>query len=85
MLFLYLPHSKCKYRLSTGMPQQKKERAPQPEPKPLTFYVSTWGGDASTFGIYDLMELYGGGARNFGLGKVMSAGVLCWQQEQKST
>lgn len=50
-----------------------------PAPKPITFYVSTWGGDAlGMFGIYDLMRITREicPIHTFGLGKVMSAGVL---------
>ena len=47
--------------------------------KPIDFYISTWGGDAlGMFAVYDLMrvirEEYD--INTFGLGKVMSAGVL---------
>ena len=64
-----------------GVPEDLKEGAkpPQPEPKPITFYVSTWGGDAlGMFGIYDLMRIVREECpiETFGLGKVMSAGVL---------
>ena len=55
------------------------EEPPKPEPKPITFYVSTWGGDAlGMFGIYDLMRIVREECpiETFGLGKVMSAGVL---------
>ena len=48
-------------------------------PKPINFYVSTWGGDAlGMFGIYDLMRVTRETCpiHTFGLGKVMSAGVL---------
>jgi ATP-dependent Clp protease protease subunit len=48
-------------------------------PKPITFYVSTWGGDAlGMFGIYDLMRMVRQECpiQTHGLGKVMSAGVL---------
>ena len=51
----------------------------EPEPKPITFYVSTWGGDAlGMLGIYDLMRIVRQECpiETFGLGKVMSAGVL---------
>ena len=51
----------------------------EPEVKPITFYVSTWGGDAlGMFGIYDLMRIVREECpiHTFGLGKVMSAGVL---------
>ncbi|QDP51501.1 MAG: putative capsid assembly protease C [Prokaryotic dsDNA virus sp.] len=55
-----------------------EEGEPLP-PDPINFYISTWGGDAlSMFAIYDLMRfmreecpIY-----TFGIGKVMSAGVL---------
>ena len=49
------------------------------KPKPVTFYVSTWGGDAlGMFGIYDLMRMVREDCpiHTHGLGKVMSAGVL---------
>ena len=68
----------------TDFPPPEEEEA-KPE-KPITFYVSTWGGDAlGMFGIYDLMRTVREECpiETFGLGKVMSAGVLFWQQEQK--
>ncbi len=62
------------------MPELKEgEEPPKPEPKPITFYVSTWGGDAlGMFGIYDLMRIVREECpiETFGLGKVMSAAVL---------
>ena len=68
-------------------PTEEGEEPPKPEPKPITFYVSTWGGDAlGMFGIYDLMRIVREecAIETFGLGKVMSAGVLLpWQQAQK--
>ena len=51
----------------------------EPKVKPITFYVSTWGGDAlGMFGIYDLMRMVREDCpiHTHGLGKVMSAGVL---------
>ena len=48
-------------------------------PKPINFYISTWGGDAlSMFAIYDLMRMLREECpiHTFGIGKVMSAGVL---------
>lgn len=48
-------------------------------PKPINFYISTWGGDAlSMFAIYDLMRMMRKECpiHTFGMGKVMSAGVL---------
>ncbi len=51
----------------------------EPVVKPITFYVSTWGGDAlGMFGIYDLMRMVREECpiHTHGLGKVMSAGVL---------
>ena len=48
-------------------------------PKPINFYISTWGGDAlSMFAIYDLMRMMREECpiHTFGIGKVMSAGVL---------
>ena len=51
----------------------------EPKVKPITFYVSTWGGDAlGMFGIYDLMRMVREECpiHTHGLGKVMSAGVL---------
>lgn len=53
-----------------------KESAP---PEPIKFYISTWGGDIlGMFGIYDLMRHVRQDCEieTFGLGKVMSAGVL---------
>ena len=47
--------------------------------KPIEFYISTWGGDAlGMFAIYDLMRLIKKeyDINTFGLGKVMSAGIL---------
>tara|TARA_R110002020_G_scaffold59612_1_gene162391 strand:- start:1355 stop:1990 length:636 start_codon:yes stop_codon:yes gene_type:complete len=46
---------------------------------PVDFYISTWGGDAlGMFAIYDLMRLMREDCPIFtyGIGKVMSAGVL---------
>ena len=47
--------------------------------KPIDFYVSTWGGDAlGMFAIYDAMRMVREDCviNTFGMGKVMSAGVL---------
>tara|TARA_R110000824_G_scaffold322689_5_gene509650 strand:+ start:700 stop:1344 length:645 start_codon:yes stop_codon:yes gene_type:complete len=47
--------------------------------KPIDFYISTWGGDAlGMFAIYDLMRMIREDCQinTFGIGKVMSAGVL---------
>ena len=47
--------------------------------KPIDFYISTWGGDArGMFAIYDIMRTVRETCdiRTYGLGKVMSAGVL---------
>tara|TARA_B100000242_G_C42928418_1_gene430576 strand:- start:66 stop:734 length:669 start_codon:yes stop_codon:yes gene_type:complete len=79
--FLYLKHTaNVNTDFPLGMPESKEwEEPPKPEPKPITFYVSTWGGDAlGMFGIYDLMRIVREECdiETFGLGKVMSAGVL---------
>ena len=79
--FLYLKHTaNVNTDFPLGMPpDRRRRRAPKPEPKPITFYVSTWGGDAlGMFGIYDLMRTVREecAIETFGLGKVMSAGVL---------
>ena len=47
--------------------------------KPINFYISTWGGDIlGLFAIYDLMRMIRElcDIETFGVGKVMSAGVL---------
>jgi len=47
--------------------------------KPIDFYISTWGGDArGMFAIYDTMRMVREDCdiKTYGLGKVMSAGVL---------
>lgn len=47
--------------------------------QPIEFYISTWGGDAlGMFAIYDLMRMMRSDCdiHTFGIGKVMSAGVL---------
>ena len=47
--------------------------------RPIEFYISTWGGDAlGMFAIYDLMRMVREECQinTFGIGKVMSAGVL---------
>ena len=63
-----------------GIPKTEEgEEPPKPEPKPITFYISTWGGDAlGMFGIYDLIRSIREECDvvTYGLGKVMSAGVL---------
>ena len=79
--FLYLKHTaNVNTDFPLGMPSTEEgEEPPKPEPKPITFYVSTWGGDAlGMFGIYDLMRIVREecAIETFGLGKVMSAGVL---------
>ena len=79
--FLYLKHTaNVNTDFPLGMPPTEEgEEPPKPEPKPITFYVSTWGGDAlGMFGIYDLMRTVREecSIETFGLGKVMSAGVL---------
>lgn len=46
---------------------------------PVKFYISTWGGDAlGMFAIYDIMRMMRDECpiQTFGIGKVMSAGVL---------
>ena len=66
---LYLQHTS-----KITIPGEEK-----PVIKPITFYVSTWGGDAlGMFGIYDLMRMVREECpiHTHGLGKVMSAGVL---------
>jgi len=78
---LYLKHTaNINTDFPLGMPElEEGEEPPKPEPKPITFYVSTWGGDAlGMFGIYDLMRIVREecAIETFGLGKVMSAGVL---------
>ena len=78
---LYLKHTALvNTEFPLGMPELKEgEEPPKPEPKPITFYVSTWGGDAlGMFGIYDLMRTVREECPiiTYGLGKVMSAGVL---------
>ena len=78
---LYLKHTEnVNTDFPLGMPTtEEDEDPPKPEPKPITFYVSTWGGDAlGMFGIYDLMRTVREecAIETFGLGKVMSAGVL---------
>ena len=65
-----------KHTAKGDIPPPEGEEA---EVKPITFYVSTWGGDAlGMFGIYDLMRIVREECpiHTFGLGKVMSAGVL---------
>jgi len=47
--------------------------------EPIDFYISTWGGDAlGMFAVYDLMRMMREECpiHTFGIGKVMSAGVL---------
>ena len=69
---LYLRHTSCLL-----MPGDNPEE--EIKPKPVTFYVSTWGGDAlGMFGIYDLMRMVREDCpiHTHGIGKVMSAGVL---------
>ena len=69
---LYLKHT-C------HEPPPPDETPTQDEPKPINFYISTWGGDAlSMFAIYDLMRMMRKECpiHTFGIGKVMSAGVL---------
>ena len=58
------------------MLSQKRE---DPDLKPIDFYISTYGGNADDmFAIYDMMNLAKENCevRTFGIGKVMSAGVL---------
>lgn len=58
------------------MLSQKRE---DPDLKPIDFYISTYGGNADDmFAIYDMMNLAKEKCevRTFGIGKVMSAGVL---------
>ena len=78
---LYLKHTaNVNTDFPLGMPEAEQDKEPpKPEPKPIVFYVSTWGGDAlGMFGIYDLMRTVREecAIETFGLGKVMSAGVL---------
>jgi len=79
---LYLKHTAiadANFALELSEDIKEGEEPPKPQPKPITFYVSTWGGDAlGMFGIYDLMRIVREECpiETFGLGKVMSAGVL---------
>ena len=78
---LYLKHTaNVNTEFPLGMPQTEEGEEPKkPEPKPITFYISTWGGDAlGMFGIYDLIRTIREecAIETYGLGKVMSAGVL---------
>ena len=79
---LYLKHTaNVNTDFPLGKPEDLEEggEPTKPEPKPITFYISTWGGDAlGMFGIYDLMRVVREecAIETFGLGKVMSAGVL---------
>ena len=78
---LYLKHTaNVNTEFPLGMPPTEEgEEPPKPEPKPITFYISTWGGDAlGMFGIYDLIRTIRDECpiTTYGLGKVMSAGVL---------
>ena len=69
---LYLKHT-C------NEPLDIEELEGELAPKPINFYISTWGGDAlSMFAIYDLMRMMREECpiHTFGIGKVMSAGVL---------
>lgn len=80
---LYLKHTA---NVNTDFPlgkpedlEEEGEEPKKPEPKPITFYISTWGGDAlGMFGIYDLIRTVREECpvSTYGLGKVMSAGVL---------
>ena len=57
--------------------QQKKDTEEPPEP--IDLYLSTYGGNADDmFAIYDMMNMVKRSCevRTFGIGKVMSAGVL---------
>lgn len=81
--FLYLNHTaNVNTDFPLGIPKTETDEGkepPKPEPKPITFYISTWGGDAlGMFGIYDLIRTVREECPviTYGLGKVMSAGVL---------
>jgi len=53
--------------------------SPKEEQKPITFYLSTYGGSADDmFGMYDVMRVvrHTSEIHTVGLGKVMSAGVI---------
>jgi ATP-dependent Clp endopeptidase proteolytic subunit ClpP len=57
----------------------KQPDDPHTSANPIKFYISTWGGDAlGMFAIYDLMRMMRADCPIFtyGIGKVMSAGVL---------
>jgi ATP-dependent Clp protease protease subunit len=59
--------------------EKAREGDGAPEPQPIRFYISTWGGDVhGMFAIYDLMRSLSQECEieTIGLGKVMSAGVL---------
>ena len=82
---LYLKHTaNVNTDFPLGKPEDLEEKSEdeepkKPEPKPITFYISTWGGDAlGMFGIYDLIRSIRDECpiTTYGLGKVMSAGVL---------
>ena len=79
---LYLKHTaNVNTDFPLGKPEdlEEGEEPKKPEPKPITFYISTWGGDAlGMFGIYDLIRSIRDECpiTTYGLGKVMSAGVL---------
>lgn len=81
--------SELLYGLLVLKETNKKEKLEDPENpesetvatyEPFTFYISTFGGSAADmFSIYDMMRIMeseGYEIETFGLGKVMSAGVL---------
>jgi len=70
---LFLKYT-CRLNLSDENEDDEKQL-----PKPINFYISTWGGDAlGMFAIYDLMRMVREECpiNTFAIGKVMSAGVL---------
>jgi len=62
-----------------NIPATDDSNITQTQSSPIDFYISTWGGDAlSMFAIYDIMRMVRCECEihTYGVGKVMSGGVL---------
>jgi len=71
--------NECDHAAAPEDPDNSKSPVKEVTYKPINFYISTWGGDArEMFAIYDIMRAVRkeNNIVTYGIGKVMSAGVL---------
>ena len=76
--FLYL-RDNCVEEVPVDPDNENPYRTQKKAPRTIEFCISTWGGDAlGMFAVYDLMRVVREKCdiETFGIGKVMSAGIL---------